>query len=73
MEVRFDYSPLGRKIEEQAKTQGLTLGDQASVIQSLIDAKNVLYCNAAMSDQERDRISFRINEMVKRNLAVVEP
>jgi hypothetical protein len=51
MDVHFEYSPLSKSLEEQAKQQGLTLGKESGRLEKIRHAINMVGFHVATNSQ----------------------
>ncbi|MCD7708671.1 MAG: hypothetical protein LUI02_02210 [Clostridiales bacterium] len=66
--VTFRYGALSPGIEEQAKEQGFTLGEDAELFQRVADVRAMLFVRGYMTDAQERSITQKISDDIARHL-----
>lgn len=64
MDVKFNYGALNVDLETQANVQGLTLGDEAEVLEKLHSGLVINFIHGTLTDGEYSKALARLHKSV---------
>ena len=64
MDVRFNYGALNDDLETQANAQGLTLGDEAEILEKLHFGLVINFVHGTLTDGEYSKALARLHKQV---------
>lgn len=70
MMVEFQYGALAENVEKQANAQGLTLGENAELLERLRVSINLLFIHDIVPDAVKNRMVEKLHKKVMDNLKV---
>lgn len=68
MKVVFHYGALADSLEEQARSQGLTLGNDGERLQQLNDAMLMCWIYGLCTDSQKDSMMKKLQKQILKSL-----
>lgn len=71
-QVEFRYGALSDSLEEQAKKQGFTLGNNAERLQAICNAMIMCWIHGLVTDSQKDMMMKKMQKMVIKDLKQIK-